>query len=521
MQSDPRSPDEYPSLVFGLIGPLGTDLDLLTKVLQDEVSKVGYGSELIQISELMKNIAPFTQINEKKEDIRIRRLMNAGTALREATERGDVVAYLAMKKMMAPERKGRNRKAKTKSVCYIVRSLKHPDEVEAFRDIYGDSFFAISAYAPRHQRVEKLARRIASSHGDADWQKHLPAAESLILRDEDEEGSEFGQDVSKAFPEADFFVDVTSKRELSQEVERFIEIIFGHPFHTPHPHEMGMFQAFAASLRSADLSRQVGAAILTSDAEVITLGCNEVPKAGGGQYWPGERDGRDFQRGYDSAAHYKREIIKQVIERFSNVVPGISAALTPRFLDGDLKHIFAGTQIANLLEFGRVVHAEMAALSEAARRGVSVDRAILYCTTFPCHMCARHIIAAGVRKVVFIEPYPKSVSHELYSDSAEFDQGRSPMKREGDRPTRVSFESFVGISPKRFLGLFRKRIRKEKNGDALSWRKNGAHPSVRVREKAIRERISSSIIFAEDVISQKSEKISEYFAKLEEKHVDK
>src|SRR5690349_8629760 len=45
--------------------------------------------------------------------------------------------------------------------------------------------------------------------------------------------------------------------------------------------------------------------------------------------------------------------------------------------------------------------------------------ATLFCTTFPCHMCARLIIASGVKAVVLIEPYPKSKTHDLYSDSVE------------------------------------------------------------------------------------------------------
>ena len=42
-----------------------------------------------------------------------------------------------------------------------------------------------------------------------------------------------------------------------------------------------------------------------------------------------------------------------------------------------------GTRAASVLEFGRVVHAEMAAICDAARRGISVQDAVLYCTTFP------------------------------------------------------------------------------------------------------------------------------------------
>ena len=44
-------------------------------------------------------------------------------------------------------------------------------------------------------------------------------------------------------------------------------------------------------------------------------------------------------------------------------------------------------------------HAEMEALLSCARSGVSTRGATLYSTTFPCHNCAKHIIAAGVARV--------------------------------------------------------------------------------------------------------------------------
>jgi cytidine deaminase len=43
-----------------------------------------------------------------------------------------------------------------------------------------------------------------------------------------------------------------------------------------------MYMAKSASLRSAALTRQVGAAIFRETGELLTMGCNEVPKAGGG-----------------------------------------------------------------------------------------------------------------------------------------------------------------------------------------------------------------------------------------------
>jgi deoxycytidylate deaminase len=75
-----------------------------------------------------------------------------------------------------------------------------------------------------------------------------------------------------------------------------------------------MFLAKAAALRTLDLSRQVGAAIFSETGEILALGSNEVPKAGGGTYWSDDNfDDRDFLRGVDSNQLRKRELLTEVI----------------------------------------------------------------------------------------------------------------------------------------------------------------------------------------------------------------
>src|SRR5579871_385409 len=74
----------------------------------------------------------------------------------------------------------------------------------------------------------------------------------------------------------------------------------------------------------------------------------------------------------------------------------------------DHASVIGGAQLLNVIEYGRCVHAEMAAIVDAARRGVAIAGCTLYTTTFPCHECARHIVAASIRQVVYIDPYPKS-----------------------------------------------------------------------------------------------------------------
>lgn len=79
----------------------------------------------------------------------------------------------------------------------------------------------------------------------------------------------------------------------------------------------------------------------------------------------------------------------------------------------------------NVIEFGRDAHAEMEAIL-AARAGISVKGRDLYSTTFPCHNCAKLIISAGINRVVYIEPYPKSLAIELHGDSISVGEKRPP-----------------------------------------------------------------------------------------------
>ena len=99
----------------------------------------------------------------------------------------------------------------------------------------------------------------------------------------------------------------------------------------------------------------------------------------------------------------------------------------------------------DITEYGRATHAEMEALLSCARSGVSTRGSTLYSTTFPCHNCAKHIIAAGISRLVYVEPYPKSQAKELFHDSITLESGADG---------RVRFEQFVGVGPRRFFDLF-------------------------------------------------------------------
>lgn len=53
----------------------------------------------------------------------------------------------------------------------------------------------------------------------------------------------------------------------------------------------------------------------------------------------------------------------------------------------------------------RTAHAEQNAISQAARFGVALNGATLYCHMTPCYSCAKSIIATGIQKVVCKKDY--------------------------------------------------------------------------------------------------------------------
>ena len=64
------------------------------------------------------------------------------------------------------------------------------------------------------------------------------------------------------------------------------------------------------------------------------------------------------------------------------------------------------------------VHAEQNAISDAARRGVSVNGATAYITHFPCVNCAKILISAGIKSVRYLHDYHNDdIVYRLFEES--------------------------------------------------------------------------------------------------------
>lgn len=434
-------------LLIGLSGPVGSGINNVKSTLENALVARGYRVVHIKISEHFfdeankHGISPKSTPEESKEFNRIWGLQSLGNELREALG-DDVGAQLAMRSI-AIHRVNDNQEVtipeiEPKKVAYVVDQLKHPKEVALLRSVYRNIFYMIGVLCSYDQRKKNLTNLGLTK----------PLAEKLMERDRKESG-ENGQQLEKTLQHAEFFVSNSKNNiaELELSLKRFVGLIHGDNGLTPTPKERGMFAAYSASLQSACLSRQVGAAIADRDGNVIATGCNDVPKAGGGLYEPGPGDLRCvFKEGICYNDKYKDDLKRSVVRIL--VKEGIKEDQAEKIADA----IKSNTRIKDLIEFSRAVHAEMDAIVSVARKGHGkVEGATMYTTTYPCHNCARHIVAAGISTVYFIEPYEKSLAADLHDDSI----AQEPDSETGAHNSKkVAFMHFEGVSPRKFTKLF-------------------------------------------------------------------
>ncbi|CTQ46534.1 anti-phage dCTP deaminase [Roseibium aggregatum] len=471
-----------PELIFGLVGPIGVDLDFVMEKLCSELDLLNYKTHKIRLSDKMKAFDVDVKIDKESFLSYYDTQITFANKFREKCGSPAAMAGLTISEIRNIRAQFGDEETPLLGNAFIVRQFKRPEEIQILRKTYGRKFVLISVYLDEESRKKELIHKIQNFNFDKinEHQAQIDAVK-LIQRDQNEETEKLGQRVSDIFHLGDVFVYGKNNEKSHKTIRRFLRAFFGHNGTSPTKSEYGMYTAAAASLRSIDLSRQVGAAIFSQDGDVISLGCNEVPKAFGGTYWDDDDADkfRDFEKNEDRNQSRKYEIINDLIKILisKDVIPE-----TDQFNHSNLlekitnSNILKGAQIMDIIEFGRIIHAEMCAITDAARLGKPIKDSFLFCTTFPCHMCAKHIVSSGIKKVFFLEPYPKSYAKELHNDSITFSEEEADKK--------VLFQPFIGISPRRYRDIFEKNKRKDEIGKAKEWKEGSPFPCIEDRSSS-------------------------------------
>lgn len=464
-----------PELVVAFIGPVGSGVTESNRIFEEILEKeYGYKGFDHKVSDIIRNSAKFVEIDlnvELSGSERIKQFQKAGNDLRKKF--GDdylsrkCIDLIAQNRLAHGGYKREKNEKKEETLIpqpmrfvHLIDALKHPEELKLLRAVYGDLMTLVGVFAPVDVRRDRLLKNgIDRSELD-----------KIISTDEHEEIIH-GQKVRETFSNSDLFIrnDKDNDYELRQRIGRYLELIFGVEIHTPTRDEMAMYNAASAASKSACMSRQVGATIYSKSGELIGIGWNDVPKKGGALY--SAEDGRNDQRCYlwgGKICHNddrKNKLYEKIlIELKKEKIISGKAAESERVYSALMR-----TDIRNLIEYSRSIHAEMEAIISVGRSSkAGLVGSTLYSSTFPCHSCARHIVAAGIDKVVYIEPYPKSLAKELHSDALS-DSSK-------DEHTKVVFEQFDGVAPKNVMKFFRSGIDRKKNGKKIMRGKRLATP---------------------------------------------
>lgn len=474
---------------FGVVGPVGAGGSRTINALRKACEAAGYKCQTIKMSDLIRSWAEQRGIALPPPDEKtletVQALQDVGDQIRardpSSVARLCLAAIAAKRAELTGQdfKKGEAVEPDKEKRAYLIDSIRHPAETSLFRRAYGNAFALVGVVCREDVRRDRILGKYLNKQQQQSDDK-VKAIDAFIERDADDSEASHGQHVTAAFHEADFFIDNTENDEADQKgiLEEALSRLVGLVTHSrilrPRIEETAMHHAHSARVRSACLSRQVGAALVDADGTVVSTGTNEVPRAGGGVYgehFSGAHSAEDHRCAFRAGEKFCSSNVEQnlIIDQLIDALPMLKGHADQKGLRATIRK----TRLGGLIEFSRAVHAEMDALLSAGREGVSTVGTRLFVTTFPCHYCARHIVSAGVYEVQFIEPYPKSLALNLHVDAIELNDvswvppeqiSMADEKRRAAAPVnglpnpsgRVLFKPFVGVAPRLYLRAFEK-----------------------------------------------------------------
>lgn len=463
-------------IILGFCGFVGCGIKTTITVTTAILESWGYECVHIRLSDIMQDKNYFKEAeiikNGKNRHLELQEL---GNKLRRQYGRNEILAEAAIAAIQVKYKEIKSKEAKSKEIdgseaedlkiAYLIDQFKRPEEVELFRVIYQSNFYLLGILRDEQERIRNLKEDDAPENKLHD-----------IINIDNKSDDDYGQRTGKAILLSDFFIknNQSQKSDIEKKINRFIGLIHGQNGLTPSINEKGMYAAYSASLQSACLSRQVGAALCDDEGNLLAVGRNDVPKFGGGLYTYDDQD-KDHRCVYKSGKCYNdvnklkikkrlRDIINdsitEIVNENSRDLTVVADSVNKAHLDLVKKDIlnnilnqsdkiadnlYKESKISVIMEYSRSIHAEMDVITTMARTSKENTKGkVLYTTTYPCHNCARHIVSSGIKKVIYIEPFEKSLALDLHDDAIS--------KSESSK--KVSFIEFEGVSPRRYNKFF-------------------------------------------------------------------
>ncbi len=429
------------ALILGFVGPVGSGCSFVASGLSEQYENFEY----FKVSDILRDEL------KKKGNTKpsIADLQNKGNELRRKNNEGYLVEALI-------KNISENEKYKTTNEI-IIDGIKNVGEVRYLR--FYSNFYLFSIHADKYIRRERSVGKIVETGDEFD---------EIDKRDE-LENEPYGQQVK----DCDYLSDIIvlnneDIRDYPQSPKRdFLTRIYNNyimrmlelrkkdpsPEFRPSVDELSMTSAYVLSKMSSCLKRKVGAVVIDSRGGIknqqpnngqeilsipyiVSSGFNEVPlgsKPCMFEYGLCYRD--HVQQKHTEKMHncpncgepftvqVKCYGCDNEYDYFIRMCQECHRELSPETICKKcgcniFKEYLPGAKMApgKLLDICRALHAEENALLALVNMsGNTASTFTLYTTTQPCNLCANKIVASGIKKIVFSEPYISKSSEEILS----------------------------------------------------------------------------------------------------------
>jgi|Deesub1362A_J573_1020465.scaffolds.fasta_scaffold00319_8 deoxycytidylate deaminase len=342
---------------------------------------------------------------------------------------------------------------------FVIECFRNPYEVEYFRYRYYE-FYLFSIFAEEKERQKRgnfSKKRDSRDRG-----------EGIKLHEI------YKQNVSRCVYLSDIAINNdSSKEDFYKKLMRYYALILSPGCITPTTQETFMNQAYSLSLRSSCISRQVGAVIIGKNGYVIGAGWND---AGKGQVGCGYRQVIDIKnlpneilptnpitedsfrryltrtKGKNELFCYKDEYSLYILRtKFKSFMRQRKEAFDKLGTKEEQRKMIEDWLSKDIkikrLEYCRALHAEENALLQTSKiGGMGVKGGVIYTTSFPCELCAKKIYQAGIKEIIYTEPYPASISQEVFL-------------KDGIR--KIKLTQFEGVKSHSYFRLFKASMDKK------------------------------------------------------------
>jgi deoxycytidylate deaminase len=381
------------AVTIGLTAPFGAGCTTAAEILRERLAyTVARLSEPLAGEWHRDNNLPPTRTD----------LQDLGNRLRREQRNPGVLAEMAVSRL---------HESTESHTRIVLDGIRNTGEIEFLRERFSHRFCLFALECPTSDRWERLRPR---------YDREGRSRTEFLAEDERDRNQEYlyGQQVQPCVDLADVFLindNQVTMHELTGKLTDCVGLVTGASPRCPTGTEILMNLAYSAAQGSRCPKRQVGAVLVSAApdemGEIVGQGFNENPL-------PTRPCVEEREYGADSDRNVMGTCYRDLVraDAFKDLAkiqchcPQCGEVLEEADMGGppwrcgscqsDLEKYFWPERALSLCT---AIHAEAAAISVAGARSRG---ATLYTTTFPCFQCAEKITQAGVKSVVFTEPYP-------------------------------------------------------------------------------------------------------------------